>query len=418
MNSVETVGVNDPKPAGVSSGWFGPLALYAYGSVVVFWLWAKWLFSPQMFFLPPLPPVEVLVSLVERTLGPWLVTLMTLSSLGLIAFDAWRSRSAPRPGWWWRSLLLGAAATVAIHVVVWVAGTLLFFTIMALLPGSEVHALSPSDPVVRGLVLFTTFLSLLMSGPITALIIAARELARRRREGFPASFLAALNHSVAILLVPLVALWVLSGYPKDTLRALSGSSTEVQSGELLVAAREGDLAQVRSLIAQGAAVNAQDRTGTTPLIAASANGHLEIVQALLAAKADANLKDASGRTALMAAAANRQARIAAALIATKADVQARDIEEKTALMLAVLAGEPEIVRALLQAGANANAVTTSGETALMIASRGGEAEIVRALLEAGANASPRNKDGETAVEIARHFGHQDVAAILAAAAKH
>ena len=414
MNSVE---VSDAKPSGGIPGQLWPLALYIYGSAVLFWLWANWLFSPQMFFLPPLPPVEVLISLVERTLGPWLVTLVTLSSLLLIALDAWRSRSGPRPGWWWRSLLFGAAATVAIHVMVWVAGTLLFFSIMALLPGSEVHTLSTSDPVVRGLVLFTTFLSLLMSGPITALIIAARELARRRRDAFPACFFATLNHAVAILLVPLSVLWVLSGHPRETLQALSGPTSEVRSEDLLVAAREGDLAQVRSLLGQGAAVDGHDRSGATPLIVASANGHLEIVQALTAAKADTNLRDASGRTALMAAAANRQARIADALIAAQADVQAQDAEGKTALTLAVLAREPEIVRALVRAGANLNTATASGETALMIASRGGDAEVVRALLEAGADANARDKEGHTAIEIARRFGHKDVAAILAPRAK-
>jgi hypothetical protein len=416
MSTAQEINTSSASPAANSSGWIGPLALFVYGSVVAFWLWAKWLFSPQMFFLPPLPPVEVLVSLVERTLGPGLITLVTVSSLGLIALDSVRSRSAPNPGWWRKSLLRGSAETVGIHVVIWIGGTLLFFSIMALLPGSEVHTLSTGDPVVRGLVLFTTFLSLLMSGPITALVIAARSLSRGRREGFPSSFLAALNHSVAILLVPLAALWVLSGYPRATLQSLSSPPPETR--ELLLAAREGDTAQVRSLIAGGAAVNHQDRSGTTPLMAASANGHLEIVQALVEAKADVNLKDASGRTALMAAAANRQVEIVSQLIAAKADVQARDAEGKTAPLLAALAGEPEIVRALLRAGADVNAAPPSGESALIAASRQGNVGVVQALVEGGADLSARSKDGQTALEIARRLGHQDVAAVLESRAKH
>jgi len=39
------------------------LLRFLVGFAVCFWLWAKWLFSPQLFFLPPLPPVEVLISL-------------------------------------------------------------------------------------------------------------------------------------------------------------------------------------------------------------------------------------------------------------------------------------------------------------------------------------------------------------------
>ena len=418
MSTAQEIKTSAAPPAADSSGWVGPLALFVYGSVVAFWLWAKWLFSPQMFFLPPLPPVEVLVSLVEKTLGPWMVTLVTLSSVGLMALDAFRSRSAPSSGWWRKSLLRGSAETVGIHVVIWMAGTLLFFSIMALLPGSEVRTLRASDPVVRGLVLFTTFLSLLMSGPITALVIAARSLSRSRRDGFPSSFLAALNHSVAILLVPLAVLWVMSGYPRATLQAFSSPPPETRSVELHLAAREGDLAQARSLVAGGAPVNHQDRSGTTPLMAASANGHLEIVQALVAARADVNLQDASGRTALMAAAANRQVEIASALIAAKADVQARDAEGKTALLLAALAGEFEIVRALLKAGADANAAPPSGESALISASRRGDVGVVQALVEGGADIRARDKEGKTALELARHFNHHDVVAVLESRAKH
>jgi ankyrin repeat protein len=417
MATNEGVEASASRPEAPPSGWLGPLALFAYGSAVAFWLWAKWLFSPQMFFLPPLPPVEVLVSLVQNTLGPWFVAFITVSSLGLIALDAFKSRSAPSPGWWQKSLLRGSAETVAIHVAVWVAGTLLFFSIMALLPGSEVHALSTNDPVVRGLVLFTTFLSLLMSGPITALVIAARSVSQRRRDGFPASFLATLNHSVAILLVPLAVLWVLSGYPRETLQSFAAPTAAVQSEDLLIAARDGDAAQVRTLLARGAAVNHQDRSGTTPLIAASANGHEEIVQALVAAKADANLKDASGRTALMAAAANRQSEIVAALLAAKADVEVHDAEGKSALILAALAGDAGIVRVLHRAGADANATPPLGDTALISASRRGDIEVVRALLDAEANASDPNTAGETALQVARRLNHREVVTLLEAKAK-
>ena len=404
------------RVAQANAGWMGSFALFAYGSMVAFWLWAKWLFSPQMFFLPPLPPVEVLITLVEGALGPWIVALVTLSSLALIVLDALKCRRAPTSGWWWKSLLRGSSETVVVHVAVWIAGTILFFSIMALLPGSEVRTVSPSDPVVRGLVLFTTFLSLLMSGPITTLVIAVRELGRSRREGFPGTFLATLNHSLAILLVPLAGLWM-GGYPRATLEAFSRPFALASGGDLLIAAREGDLARVQALIAGGAPVNTQDRSGATPLMAAAANGHGDAVRALIAAGADSKLKDASGRTALMAAAANRQGEIAAALLAAKTDVNAQDAEGKTALFLAAFAGAPGIVRALLQAGAEVDAAPPSGETALISASRRGDAEVVRALVEGGANVKTRNKEGETPIEVARRNKHPEVAALLETAAR-
>ncbi len=407
------------QPKAQASGWIGPLALFVYGSTVAFWLWAKWLFAPQMFFLPPLPPVEVLVSLVQNTLGPWLMALFTFSALGVIALDALRTRSAPNPAWWRKSLLRGSIETVVIHVAVWVAGTLLFFGIMAVLPGSKVHGLSLSDPVVRGLLLFTTFLSLLMSGPITALLIAARCLGRRKRDSFPPTFLATLNHAVAVLIVPLAVLWILSGYPGDTLRSFSAPPPEIESEQLLVASRDGDTARVKSLISHGTDVNhQQDNSGTTALIAASANGHTEIVQKLLAKGANANLKDSSGRTALMAAASNRQGEIVTALLAAKADVQARDAEGKSAIVLAVMADDEEITQALLKAGADSNATLPSGDTILISACRRGDAQMVRTLLDAGADPALTNKQDETAIQIARRMNHQELVALLESKAKH
>jgi ankyrin repeat protein len=408
----------DTKPAAQPTArWLGPLALYLYGSAVAFWLWAKWLFAPQMFVLPPLPPVEVLILLVQNTLGPWIVALLTISSLGLIGLDAWRARPSPGWNWWGKSILRGSVETVLIHLAVWAAGTILFFSIMALLPGSRVESLASSDPVVRGLLLFTAFLSLLMAGPITALVIAARCLARARRDGFPPTLLATLNHAVAILLVPLAALWVLSGYPREMMQSLSAPPPAVKSEALLAAAREGDTSRVKFLLRQGAAVNVQDRNGMTPLHAAAANGHADIVRELLEAKANPNLKDSGGRTALMAAAANRQEAIVSALIAARADVQARDAEGKTALMLAARTGNAATVRALLAAGAEVNAAPASGETALISACRRGSLEIVRALLEGGADASATNKDGQTALAVARRNKHQEVMELLEAHAK-
>ena len=56
---------------------------------------------------------------------------------------------------------------------------------------------------------------------------------------------------------------------------------------LIAAATRGDAAAVRTLLANGADVNAKTSKGETALMLASAKGHLDVVKALLAAKADA-----------------------------------------------------------------------------------------------------------------------------------
>ena len=73
--------------------------------------------------------------------------------------------------------------------------------------------------------------------------------------------------------------------------------------DLLVAARRGDLPQVKTLLGTKVDVDARRGDGATALMAASTTGHLAVVQALLAAKADVNASMINGATSLMAAAA-------------------------------------------------------------------------------------------------------------------
>ena len=393
----------------------GPWVLFAYGFALAFWLWAKWLFSPQMFFLPALPPVEVLILLVEGVLGPWLVLLFTLSSLGLIAFDGLQARRAGRIDWWTRSVLRGAAATVLIHIAIWIAGTILFFAVFALLPGSGLRGKSAGDPVIHGLLLFAAFLSLLMSGPITALAVAARALSRQKEDRYPPATLATLNHALAVLIVPLTILWLASGYPSATLDSLRKDSAvreKDRSASLLAAAREGDLQHVRSLLRRGVAPDAPDTSGATALIASTANGHLEVAQLLLQRGANVNATDSSGRAALISAAANRSTEVVQLLLKFRASVNQKNSAGKTALMLAASSGHEPTLLGLLEARAEVNARSTSGETALIAAARAGNAGIVRLLLAAGADPSAQDVEGNSALAWATKLNHEEVAETL------
>lgn len=92
--------------------------------------------------------------------------------------------------------------------------------------------------------------------------------------------------------------WILA------LLLLMGCSSKL-GGQLVLAASEGDLPQVRTLLDQGASVDYPlPDNGTTPLIAAARNGHVSVVDALLVAGANINAVDHDVGTALYWAAFN------------------------------------------------------------------------------------------------------------------
>jgi len=116
--------------------------------------------------------------------------------------------------------------------------------------------------------------------------------------------------------------------------------------ELLSAAKKGDAAAVKSLLAKGADVNAKTRYNQTPLMFAAEKGHLEIVKALIEAGADVNVVDTFYKFF-------------------------------TPLYGAASKGHVEVVKLLLEKGAR------SKEQALFIGAQEGQASVVKAALELG-----------------------------------
>jgi ankyrin repeat protein len=67
-----------------------------------------------------------------------------------------------------------------------------------------------------------------------------------------------------------------------------GTGDWFEKEQLHFAVQDGDVVRVKQLLAEGAAVNAWDEDGYTPLHYAAMKGHLEIMQILIAAGADVN----------------------------------------------------------------------------------------------------------------------------------
>jgi ankyrin repeat protein len=72
--------------------------------------------------------------------------------------------------------------------------------------------------------------------------------------------------------------------------ALAGAQQD-QNEEFLTAARKGDVAAVKALLAKGVNVNAKTRYGATALSYACDRGNVEMVKLLLDSGADVNAKD-------------------------------------------------------------------------------------------------------------------------------
>ena len=105
--------------------------------------------------------------------------------------------------------------------------------------------------------------------------------------------------------------------------------------EIIKAAKKGDSARVKALLAEDAELmNATDTDGSTPLHCATWKGQQDVVACLLAAGANVNARNQNthwGTTPLHAAAHANQAAIAQMLIDHGADVQALDLDGKTPL---------------------------------------------------------------------------------------
>ena len=158
--------------------------------------------------------------------------------------------------------------------------------------------------------------------------------------------------------------------------------------ELYNAAKQGDIATVKALLAKGADVNAKRNNGRTALMHA-VRVHAETGGMLLTEGADINAKDNNGMTALMTPASlYGRTEIVKMLLAKGADINAKDNYGITALMYAAKHWHVGAAEILLSNGADVNVKQKDkyggGRTALMNAYSCGHTEIVDLLKQAGA----------------------------------
>jgi ankyrin repeat protein len=183
---------------------------------------------------------------------------------------------------------------------------------------------------------------------------------------------------------------------------------------LLIAAKEGFVDEVATLVGQVSDINIRDEEGNTALNLASGYGHTDIVNILLENGADIHVRCKNGTKAFQYAIANYCYDIAEALMHKGADINEQDDKYGyTALMWeASQIADIDMVEFLLKKGADVNIQAIDGRTALSLAASDGHLEIVKMLLEYGAEVNFRDKYNDTALTIAMENGHDEIVNLL------
>ena len=123
----------------------------------------------------------------------------------------------------------------------------------------------------------------------------------------------------------------------------AAATPDKQGAQILKAAQDGDLVQIKSLLEAGTRADYTNPSGVTPLMIAGGLGNTSVATALLDHGADANAKTPGGYTPLMAAALNGQKEMVQLLIKRGADTSAKDVSGRTAAEYAQDQHHSEIV---------------------------------------------------------------------------
>ena len=190
-----------------------------------------------------------------------------------------------------------------------------------------------------------------------------------------------------------------------------------RDAKLIAAAKRGDAAEAKELLAQGASVHARDDKGVTALIAAAYRNDLAIADLLIQAGADVNAQDNTKQSAYLIPTAEGYLELLRRTLQAGADVNSLDSYNGTGLIRAADRGHVDIIKELLRTDIKIDHVNRLGWTALLeaiILGDGGPryAEVVRLLVEAGANVNLADGQGVTPLAHAQKRDFSQIVAIL------
>jgi ankyrin repeat protein len=200
--------------------------------------------------------------------------------------------------------------------------------------------------------------------------------------------------------------------------ALPASAQSARATALHAAAARDDVAALRQLLRQGAAIDARDESGATALLVAAHGNRIGAARALI--EAGVNAKDNSQDSAYLYAGAQGHLEILKLTLSHGADLESTNRYGGTALIPAAERGHVETVRTLIKAGVAVDHVNKLHWTALLeaiILGDGGmrHRQIVDLLVKAGANVNLADGGGVTPLQHARSRNFEEIEKRLIAA---
>lgn len=207
-------------------------------------------------------------------------------------------------------------------------------------------------------------------------------------------------------------------------RAIAESKQKKQKTEpvsaaaqaFLRAAYSGDLKSVQAALAQNISLTTRNEAGETALHLAAKNGHVEVVKTLLKHGAKVDALSNGKVTPLQLAALHRQSAVLAAMLASSPKIAPADPVLASAVAWLQLdeKGHPPlpVVELLLKHGAAVSATTIGGGTALNSAAMNGYLDVCRLLVAKGSNVNHRDDMNATPLYRASQGGHIEVCRFL------
>ena len=197
------------------------------------------------------------------------------------------------------------------------------------------------------------------------------------------------------------------------------SASDIASYDgLHLAAHQGDVALINSLLEAGADPNGRDRARRTPAHVAAFASHDDVISALAAGGADMNaLENRAYDVLTIAAVADDPALVSLAIELGNSPTLITSVYDGTALIAAAHLGHHQVVKRLVGGGAPLDHVNNLGWTALMeavVLGDGGNNHIktVQILVDAGADTAIADRDGVTTLQPATARGYTEIVDLL------
>jgi uncharacterized protein len=187
---------------------------------------------------------------------------------------------------------------------------------------------------------------------------------------------------------------------------------------LHLAAHKGDVGKIQRLVASGAALNATDRQGRTPLQVATFARQREAIRLLAQAGADLNrLENDRYDAVTIASVADDEETLKVLLQLGASAKQVTSRYDGTALIAAAHLGHDGVVRQLIAAGAPLDHVNNLQWTAVIesiVLGDGGPRHqaTLKALIDARANLQLSDRSGQTPLSLAKARGFSAMVSML------